>query len=175
MSSTIGQQTVLGLTETYISMSNSSWARNVLLPSSWNKIRIGIRGWWDDAGGSLSGEPRFALGLCSNTTNLVGDAITDYFVGVVSNASSWNYSPPAYSIYYQIAVVPAYKTGSFLVSGSNITSDARVSTTGSKSSAFYVDITKGSPNYTFNIYNVIGGIPANLAKNTFMEHGFTKN
>ncbi len=169
MSSTISQFAVPGGTELAISMSNSTWARPVSLPSNWSKIRIGLRLWITDLGGGPTSLPYFALGLCNNTTNLVGDSQTNYFVGVITNTSNWNYSAGTNNVYFGINVVSCVKTGSLLTSGSNITTDCRFSNTSSKSSVFFLDITKGTPFYTFNIFSIIASVPTNCTATTFQQ------
>src|SRR5579885_1728374 len=84
----------------YVAMNTAKWARLVQIPASWTALRIGIRVRLGDNGGAVASTPRFALGLCSGTTNILGDATTTHFVGAITNSSSWAYFTSSGAVYY---------------------------------------------------------------------------
>ena len=163
MSSSIAQVTLNSATETAILMANSSFARPISLPSGWQKVRVGVRLYAGWAGGALSSTPRLAVGLCAGTTNLIGDATTDHFAGVITSASGWSWSTnTGYTWFYNIAAAPCTRIGSTLSVGSNLNTNLGIGTVGGSTgvrSFWFADITKGSPNYTFNVYAMSGGSP----------------
>ena len=149
-----------GINEQDAIMSNSTVARPITLPSTWNHVRVGARLWMSDFGSGPVGTPLLQIGLCNGTTNLVGDANCQYFVGISTNTSAWSYSPGSNGVYFNIALASMTKTGSASTFGSNLTADARFSMTGSNAAFLFVDITKGSPNYTISsfYYSAVGSV-----------------
>lgn len=65
-----------------IQMSNNRWARKFSMGATWITARIGIRFGIRDSGAGIGGNPNFAFGFCSGTTNIYGAATVDNFVGI---------------------------------------------------------------------------------------------
>jgi len=141
-----------------IQMFNSTWARSVALPSSWSKIRAGVLLYLDPtAFTTLTGTPKFTLGFCHGTANKVGNPTTDHFVGVQSTSATWPYPgndgrSSDYKPLVDVASTPTYGTA---IATNSLYIPCSASA-GSVRNVFFVDITKGSPNYTFNIFGPIG-------------------
>lgn len=151
--SSILSRTISSVVDKRIVLSNSQFAR--LLPiSTWSKLRIGVRWHMRNNGANLGTGPRLAVGLCRNTTNLFGDSTTDHFVGWVTDGSWAFFTPP--NQYTTLGGKPATRIGSTLTlgtvfaAGNNIPADAAGSSNDRK--IFFVDITKGSPNFTIALF-----------------------
>lgn len=146
----------------YAEMSNGTWCRSVTIPSNWSKLRLGVLLGSSDLGDTPSGTPRFGLGLCSGTTNILGDATTTHFVGVLTDSASWNRWTSTGPVYYSITVKPFKKVGTTETFGTALTSDIRIPyTLGAVADRYLyvIEITKGSPNYSFKIFGIIGNNP----------------
>jgi hypothetical protein len=166
MASTIVVRTISAVTETAIQMSNSSWARPITLPSTWSKVRIGIRVHWAPSVSPGAGT-NFVLGLGSGITNIIGDYSTTNFVGVSSNGS-YTISSGQWQNFVNNAVTKvgtAYTVGTaidnanikFLPVNAAATADRAV---------IFVEITKGSPNYTLDV--LMGNAVFDVSAATFL-------
>ncbi len=154
MSSVIKTRTVASATETAIQMSNSTFARLVTLPVGWTKVRIGCRMWFGDLGSNPGSTPRFAVGLCSGTTNIIGDVSCDNAIGVITNSATWARGGAGYA---PVDAATFKKVGSTLTVGSSVANNGNMAlpfvNAGSPSRQFWlVDITKGSPNYIVTLF-----------------------
>lgn len=150
-----------------IVLSNSQFGR--LLPfSTWNSLRIGVRWHMRNTGGAIGAGGRLAVGLCRNTTAMFGDATTDHFVGWVTDGS-WGFTTP--NQYHTIGGKPATRIGASLTlgtvfaAGNNIPADAGGSNNDRK--IFFVDITKGSPNYSLALFAWSSGV-IDVTNNQFL-------
>lgn len=150
--------TDLGGSEIAVRMTNSRFARQPVpaLFTGWAKLRIAALLRFGDSGANITGTPRFGLGLCAGSTNILGDATTDHFAGVVTNGATWNRQAGTV-YYYSVSPAAAKKVGTTLTLASNFASDMSSHTTGQ--TLFFVDITKGSPNYTFDLFRNNGASP----------------
>lgn len=160
MASSIVLRTISAVDDKRISMSNSQFARGLAIGTNWNKIRIGLRISMTDTGANIAGSPVFAVGLCSGTTNIFGDASCDNFVGILPASGSVfqrqaGSSDPRY-LTNPGSFVTARKVGSTLTRGTDIIKDAGEAVitcdVANKRVVFAVEIEKGSPNYTVNIF-----------------------
>ena len=154
MDSVILQRTISSVVDQRIVLSNSHFARPHGF-TTWSKLRIAVRWSMRDGGATLTGTPEFAVGLCSGSTSILGDATCTHFVGVRTTGSSWTRSagPP---VNYQV-----FPTGSGKMVGTTWTTATNwlsvagyamaTATTGDRF-CWFLDITKGSPNYTINGY-----------------------
>lgn len=135
-------------------LSNSQFVRAIPFGTTWNKIRIGCRLDITSSGGNITGTPRFAMGLCSGSTDIYGDATTTHFVGIRTIEPTWTLTD----------------TNRYLVNGSTVSPHKKVGTTITAGTAFFggvqwgigagaasaaadrtqliLEILKGSPNYT---------------------------
>jgi hypothetical protein len=142
-----------------VRMSNSRFARAPLLElfTSWTKIRVGAYLTVQDSGANLV-VPGFAMGLCAGSTNIPGDATCDHFVGVHSHVTNWERA--ATPLRYVLANQLLPKK---IVDGVLTTADGAFDNNyyhGIPIGLFcclFIDITKGSPDYGFQLFAPYGG------------------
>lgn len=143
-------RTIGGIDDNRLSIGNEQAARLRQIGTNWTTIRLGLR-LSVNGSASISGTPRFALGLCSGTTMLLGSASTKHFVGVRSAVGTWTRTtgPPAY---YSVAGSPSIRAikrvGTTLTTGNEIAPCYISSAPASVRSVFLLNIVKGSPNYS---------------------------
>jgi hypothetical protein len=146
--------------DVYLTLAAEDYVRTLLIGNSWTTIRLGIQFALTANGtGGISGAC-LALGMCSGKTNPVGAATTTNFIG--SNFFNFAGSLTANLSYVANAGNPLYQyanggnifkrvgsTNTF-ANGSNAPEwdIAQNAGTLQRRSAVYVDVTKGSPNYT---------------------------
>lgn len=173
MSATVTTRTISAVNDNTVVMLNSVWGRAINLPGGWNSMRIGMRAQFTNVSGSIGSTPRFAIGLCHNTVNMVGDATTDNFVGAITNGATWSWNGPgAGSVLFSDPLVPATRVGSTLTTGTQFTGDFRYganTAAGAFRMGFYLDITRGSPNFTLQAHGTLGfpGTAGDLSSNDF--------
>jgi len=166
MASVIIQRTIGGVTETAAQMSNSTWARQVYLPAGWNKIRLGIRWHMTSSGADIVGGASFVMGFSSGPDYQYGDITTTHFCGIIFGDSStaWTYGiggsqyqPGAFYAGMPIYAIVKVGTSSTLSSayqapGSSTFIQAGADANVADRDIFLLDVTKGSPNYTFTCW-----------------------
>lgn len=169
MATTIVQHTI-GTTTNYASQSNSRFARPLPFSTTWTKLRIAVRWGLTDSGANLTSTPGFAVGVCSGTSNIYGDATVTNFCGVINNAATLTRATGPIR-YTGLGLRPGKKVNTTqTLGGTNvnaslyqfITIDASVRT------ALFVDITKGSPNYTFDIFYPTNSAVADISMANFL-------
>jgi len=163
--SAIKSRTYSSVIDERIALSNSHFARPHGV-GTWNKLRIALRVSMTDTGAGLTSLPDFSVGLCAGTTNIYKDATTDHFVGVRTEATSWTRSGTSY---YSASgggtsLRSIKRVGSTITSGGAIGSSYAFNCNNNAASAalrwlYFVDITKGSPNYTLDVF-VNGAVSA---------------
>ena len=135
----------------YLEVDTARWARPLPadILTGWTGIRIGFRMLMGDSGANLTGTPLLAFGLCSGGTDIMGDATTTHFVGGLTADATWTRatSPTRYSFapFNAMKRVGVTDTigGDMVASCTLLNQFNRV---------FYLDITKGSPNYTLSLF-----------------------
>lgn len=145
-------------------LANSNIARlwSSSIGTSWQSIRIGCRLSISDAGADLSSTPRFAFGICSGTSNIFMDATTTHWLGACTGNSTWTRTT--------VDGVTAYDTNDFSIGrplnastriGSTLTVGTRLDggthvymldCTTAHRAMLFLDITKGSPNFTLRAF-----------------------
>lgn len=162
-------------------MLNSTWARSVTLPASWSKIRLGLLHHMPNAsaGTNITGTPGLYLGFCHlinpNQGNLIGDATTDHFVGVFTNSATWTYNagascPANNALFFNIVMTPVVNVAGTPTTGSNIATDWITSACDGLRTLTFLDVTKGSPNYTLNLYGNTSGSAADVTIGSFLTN-----
>lgn len=156
MASTILLRTFSGVDDKRIVLTNSNFARPFSIPSGWTKLRVALRISITDTGGDITSNPRLAMGLCSGSSNIFLDATTTHFVGALQDEATWSRQagPPVRYVEPAGGWVPAKRVGSTTTKGATFYGSALImfdATTANRSAKF-VDIEKGSPNYTLNIF-----------------------
>lgn len=164
MATTIIQRIVGGIPDNRIQLSNSQFGRAITIPATWSKVRVGIHFDMTDSGGSLTGNPKFYMGLGHGTTNMIGSATCDHFVGLKSNGATWT----RFAAYYNqgtASIIGMKKVGVAETSAGGLNSGPMTighdaGGVGTDRTYLNLTITKGSPNYGLNLtYNTGGGAP----------------
>lgn len=154
MAATTVTRTISGVPDMRIGLTAASIGRLITIPTTWQKIRVGVVAQWTDKGGNITGTPRFALGLGSGVTKLVGASDCKHFVGVITTAPTWTRSANAYTV-GTTAASGCTKIGNVITISTDIIPGGTVgypygaSTSAANRAMYTADITKGSPNYTF--------------------------
>lgn len=102
-----------------------------------------------DTGANIAGTPRLALGVCAGDTNIMGDSTVTHFAGIITTEATWARSTTP-TRYAGLNVGPCKKVGSTLTTGSDLSAATNFLT--SSLSMLFVDITVGSPNYSFRMF-----------------------
>lgn len=167
---TVIQRTIAAAAEVAFSLSNAAIARSVALPPAWSKVRIGARLHTTNSGANLTGTPRFAFGLCKGTTNILGTASVDHFAGLISTQATWLAQGGPF--YGAVSCAPAKKVGAVLTVGTDFSVNAvypsNAAAAGADRVLHFIDITKGSPNYTFQAFYQNSGTIADVSAATFL-------
>jgi hypothetical protein len=121
---------------------NNNCARGIAIPGSYARIRVGMRLRIDGAANITT--PSLYLGICSGRTNIPGDASATHWLGAHS-AGSWTYGTQ----YASGSINSAKLVGTTLTTGGGFGSGYDFCNTASGFwTGMFVDIIKGSPNYT---------------------------
>lgn len=137
--------------EKEVVMTNAYFGRKPVpvIFSSWTTLRVALFYKVNDSGANITGTPRFGFGLCSGTTNILGDATTTHFVGAITNAATWTRATGPIRYVDGSAWVPSKKVGSTLTTGTTFGTAFHHTTV---LQTAFVDITKGSPNYSLRVF-----------------------
>ncbi|MCL4179175.1 MAG: hypothetical protein KJ072_15715 [Verrucomicrobia bacterium] len=148
-------RTISGIDDVRAALNNSTMRRLLSIGTDWTKVRVGIRFSVADTGADLGSTPFLAMGLCSGTANPVnnGSASTDHFVGMRTVDATWGRSAatPPYWICSTYAVLVSKRIGTTWTNTggtNNFWYAWYVSAGTSYRQFFFLDITKGSPNFT---------------------------
>lgn len=160
-SSSIKSRTYSSIVDNRIALSNSNFARPHGV-GSWSKLRVALRISGTDSGASLTA-PEFAFGLCAGTTNIYKDGTTDHFAGMrttgnwtrTTNSGILNYQTGG-GIWQPFKRIGTTTTTSTNLAGAGIIVSANAATVATRYLLF-LDILKGSPNYTFSLFDPNGG------------------
>lgn len=165
---TIVQEVISAQTVNAVKVLGASFARTLKIPANWTKLRVGMRVLWTQPiaipnnASLLTGPPLFAVGLCHGTTHIFGDPTADHFVGVVSDGN-WTSETSEY-LYDFITLKGAVKVGASTTLSSTLNTGG-LGQFGQGTNAawaptpqnYFVDITKGSPNFTINTFYISNG------------------
>jgi len=167
----IVQEVVSAVNTPCLRLNAASFARPVSLNAAWNQIRIGMRLLFTQLPTlfetTFVSKPSFAVGLCHGTTNIMGDATTDAFVGAISTSTNWA-SENAEVLYDFIDFKAVSKAGTTSALSGVITGTQSQFGQGTAApwvanpQMFFVDITKGSPNYSVSLWYISNGQTAGL-------------
>jgi hypothetical protein len=157
--STIINRTIAAAPQNAISMANATWARPVTIPATWNKIRIGCRMHMTSTGANLLSNPIFAMGFNSGTAEQYGDATCLNFLGIAHDTATWSYVATGTSWYTLLAasIVARKRIGTTNTDGALFADGALPALPGGAATnsadrfMLFLDITKGSPNYTMHM------------------------
>lgn len=172
MASTILLRNIGGVDDKRGVISNSQLARTLFIGTTWTKIRIGLRlSFASDTGSNLASGKMF-IGACSGLANLIGDATTTNWVGfgpaVYATGETFTRAagpPPSYSASFFIA----RRVGTTYTSGAGAAGHIMADPVTGYRSLFFVDITKGSPNYTLQQFRrSVNTTPADVTLTEFL-------
>lgn len=164
--SVIISRTISAANQNAAQMSNSTFARPVTIPASWSKIRVGARLHMTNTGANLTGGPIFSMGFNSGTAAQYGDATCQNFVGLTILGSStgvytWvNSGTTQYEMlspgngggqFAQTRVGTTNTNSTLYADGANCLVNSGAGTNSADRQIMFLDITKGSPNYTFHL------------------------
>lgn len=139
----------------YVEMANARFARKPLpglfASGTWSKIRVAVLLKCNDTGADISGTPLFQFGLCSGTTNIPGDATPTNAIGVTTNNSSWSrIVTVGQESYASTQTKTLTNVGGVITLSANLANPniyLNTYTGTAVGSPWFVDITKGSPNF----------------------------
>jgi hypothetical protein len=161
--------TFAGGNDIALQLGNEEWVRQLAIGSTWSYIRIGILFQLTGTANTSSGG--FSIGVCSGTSAPFGNTSCQNFVGIEIIAGlNWTANAPF--PYYSLTASNAFackKIGSSITTyGSNLADSVGMCFPTSSGTArrglIYVDITKGSPNYTVGMM---------MTTNTYASHDYT--
>lgn len=148
-----------------IELANALIVRPVTFPPGWSRARVGIRAAFS---GANHVTPTFGIGICSGTSAVLGDPSVTHFIGMLSTGN-WTYTGGGR--YASGSVGWGKQVGTtFTPAGSATGYDASDVGTLDYFECYFVDIIKGSPNYTIETYlndNTPAANPVNQA--TFLS------
>ena len=166
MASTIQSQTI-GSADKCIALAASQFGRAHGYGDNWNTLRVGINYNVESTAANLVGTV-LRVGLCHGTTNMPGDATTDNSYGIKFQAT-WSYSTTAWTHYLQQTSGDPFafsRVGS--VETTSVTNATpNIGTVNGIRVCLFLDIIKGSPNYTFKLF-YCNGTPSDTTPTTFL-------
>lgn len=128
-----------------------------------------------DSGATLVGTPVFAVGLCSGSTSIFGDLTVTHFVGMRTIGTTWPRSAGPPVIYQTYPTQGGKYVGLTWTAASinwqSIFGQAMADVVGGNRFCWFIDITKGSPNYTLNGYLRSTGNAGDISLATFQAQG----
>src|ERR1041385_4377365 len=182
----VTSRTISGSVDNRAKLANSNIARtwSSYVGTNWTTIRIGCRLSITDSGANIISTPRFAFGICSGTSNIFMDATTTHFFGIVSYNATWTRttSPVKYMLgngsYFDSGIAAAKRIGSTLTTDAFSNSPFPGATYLFDSAdgngnrvVLFLDITKGSPNFSIKpFYYKGGGTPVDVSTDTFLAN-----
>ena len=124
---------------------------------TWSKIRVALYVDFFYIGGNVGGSPVCQIGLCSGTTNIPGDTTPTNAVGLNITDANWVYASggSANTYIYNCGTCFAFKNVGGVSTNGLSSTPLVVATSNNEnglSSGVFVDITKGSPNYTIQAW-----------------------
>jgi len=173
-------------TDKSLRIAGEEYLRKLSIGNSWTSIRIGVMCAMTPDGTNNLSACQFFVGMCSadgtfaNTAGLTAASTTnsigyDFFYRSTNEAAT--YATSSSLVYY----VPANNGGSayrrvattVTTTGNNTTHNIGiVSNTGAtqRRSPHYIDITKGSPNYTLQRWGASSAVGANMTRDFSLAH-----
>ena len=124
--------------------------------TGWTQLRVAALVLVNDSGANITGTPRLAMGLCAGTSNIPGDLTVTHFCGVMTNQATWLRNTAA--VRYQMAnsYFPTKTVGITNTFGSTFSSSSNAQLHTTALQMLFIDITKGSPDYSFNLFLYTG-------------------
>lgn len=170
-------RTISAVDDQRVQLVNSNFARpwdTVAIGTGWTKIRVACRLSITDSGSNVTSTPRFAIGICSGSTNIFQDATTTHFCGIMSNNATWSriVGPPVgYNIGASGTWVVTKRIGAVTTSNTSIgglVNSTFYDVTTANRTAFFITITKGSPTFTIQIFTRSSATASDVALAEFL-------
>jgi len=139
-----------------LSLNEGGVSRFMGIGNDWNTLRIGVLFSTSIRTTDITGTPRLFIGACSGTTNPLGAALTDNFVGVVSDHATWTFDDPADAFKNTGQTIgmqfdACTFVGAGLVKNATAIMQIAVSAAPTTGKAMIIaEIVKGSPNFSIN-------------------------
>lgn len=151
MSTVILSRVIDSVTDKRVVLANSQIARSIPF-GTWNVLRIGIRCSVTDTGGNISGPaPWWGIGICQGLTNLLGDATTTGWGGVIfDTGGTWTRTAGPNPTFYTVgglnSIGTGDRTGASLVFRTGLAYSVRVSAQPASGyrTMMFVDLIKAS-------------------------------
>jgi hypothetical protein len=160
-----------GTEEKCIALSAAQFGRTHGYGNEWNTLRFGLLLSNEDSGASLTGVV-LRIALCSGVTNMPGDATTDNSYGIKFSPSWSRLNSPPVSYRWLSGSNDTYaftRVGAVETTTASGVANIRPPVSGVARSAFFLDVTKGSPNYTFNFFMRDAITTNDITPATFMD------
>jgi len=157
--SVIKARTFSSVVDNRIRLTNSNFARlwSTDVGTSWTTICVGCRMTIEDTGANLVSTPRLAFGICVGTSNIFMDATTTHWLGFYSVDPTWprvSGSPATYAM-ADATTAPLFSkriTSTITSAGTQTANPRLCDCSTANRSAFFMYITKGSPNFTGSLF-----------------------
>lgn len=169
------QRVIGGNAQKRLVLSNSQAARPLIVGSTWNELRIGIRWHMRDSGANIVGNPQFFLGLSAGSAvgQQWGDATTAHAVGVNTNAATWTRNADRYVVSGVGNFFPAKRVGSTITRGTTLETAWCIGNGAAAATAdrtlLFAQILKGSPNFSFRLFYRSNTAPVDISQALFLE------
>jgi hypothetical protein len=162
-----------GVQDVRAGLDNSTLRRLMSIGSNWSNIRIGLRISMQDPGVDLTSTPIFAVGVCSGTANPFnnGSATTTHWVGARTNMPTWTRqtSPINWYAVGNNIVLPSKRVGTTFTDGTIVLGGWTFQIGTDKRHCVFLDITKGSPNFTINLFVKSDLTDFDVSKDLFLQ------
>lgn len=165
---------ISGLGQKALQFSNNEFVRAPVFGGSWSRIRIGVIFSLPAVGYNAPYTFQFIIGMCSGKSNPYNAGSTANFIGFnpVGTAATvtvyGRYGPPYFMQCYGQAIIKRVATTTTVGPTVAPTFNLGVTNQGTTGSGI-LDITKGSPNYTFSTYYGYNQSSATMYANVMTE------
>lgn len=163
-----------GLGQKALQFANNEFVRAPIFGGTWSRIRIGIIFGWPSVGYNTPYTFQCIVGMCSGKSNPYNAGTTTNFIGFnpVGTAASvtcyGRYGPPYWMQGFGQAVIK--RVGTTTTVGPIVSATFNYGVTSQNTTGTgIIDITKGSPNYTFSTYYGYNQSSATMYANVMTE------
>jgi hypothetical protein len=128
--------------------------RKPIYAENWNTIRLGLQFSYNGVAANITGTPIFAFGVCKDFANVLVASTSDHVVGMRPNVATFtnNTGPPSYFSLGATAWQSFKRVGSTITTAVNANaSNCFLSNATTIRNGIFLEIVKGSPNYTLKL------------------------
>lgn len=151
-----------------LTLANGEAARSPIWVASWNKFRVGLQGSFHGTA-AISGSPEWVLGFGAGSTDLWASGTSTHIIGIRNTDTDFAFTaaPDRYTINPHFRAFK--RVGTTVTDATSFGASNHIhSAEGSVRTGIFLEVTKGSPNYTFRIC-VPTNAPADLSDAKFDE------